>query len=210
MRNKLPKSGQEEVTKSSPAWPGARPLSSCLAPLSESCPRWAVGCSDPLAPCNHTDLIWLFSTSPQIALPSKSEHDPTASLPCIKLQLWYRRSYLDKEFVCDTWSKAAFFHSVLDLLTPLVCKSQVTTRALEDKKLWWITETINYLWKGHSFFGNPIKLSSHVDSTFMNMNQRPLWPSSWKLTLKVLFIFYFYFFSFRTRFSFKTNSFCRN
>lgn len=194
MRNKLPKSGREEVTKSLSARPGARPLSLCPALLSESCPRRAAGCSGPPTPCNHRDLILFFSTSPHIALLSKSERNPTATLPCIKLQLWYRRSYLDEEFVRDTWSKAAFFRSGLDLLTPLVCKSQVTTRVLEDKKLWWITETINYLWKGHSFFGNPIKLSSHVDSTFMNMNQRPLWPSSWKLTLKVLFIFYFFFF----------------
>lgn len=55
-----------------------------------------------------------------------------------------------------TRTKAAFFYSILDLPTPLVHKSQVITPMLENKKLWWTTETINYnkerafsFWKSH-------------------------------------------------------------
>lgn len=56
------------------------------------------------------------------------------TLPCIKLQFWDRCSYLGKELVGATQSKAALLHSALDLLS-LLHKSQVTTRVLEDKKL---------------------------------------------------------------------------
>lgn len=123
-------------------------------------------------------FVFFFFLPPKMLL-SQLVHNSTATLPYITLQFWYCCSNLRKELVGATRSKAALLHSGLDLLSPLVHKSEVTTHVLEDKKLWWITETVNYIWKGHSFFGNPIKLASHVDSTSMNMNQRPLWPYFW-------------------------------
>lgn len=148
---------------------------------------------DTLVVAKVTTPIWFdLIPSPPITSLSKSVRNPTATLRCVPVQLRYCCSDLDKEFGHGSRSKAAFFYSISDLLTSLVHKSQVTTHMLEDKKLRWITETINYIRKGHSFFGKPIKSSSYVDSTFTNTNRRPLhrsFQTSWKLTLKVLFVF---------------------